>query len=179
MPPGPVRSHSMPVVAAVGAVLLLGAASGCAASSGDGEASGSREASGTGEPSGTGQPPCYPPSFSVTPPTAKPGERVTVTAADADCNPRYGDNARIRVTVRDAASVQVLDATAPMNDAGGFSYTFEVPAQTAVGDAAVTAMPHNIDWCDDTGRNNRARGAAVTLHRASCAEPMKPLSITR
>ncbi|MET3919837.1 hypothetical protein [Arthrobacter sp. UYEF20] len=63
-----------------------------------------------------------------------------------------------------------------MNDAGGFTYTFEVPARTAAGDATVTATPYNIDWCDDTGKNNRADGAAVTLRRASCAPPTKPLA---
>jgi hypothetical protein len=115
----------------------------------------------------------------VKPSPAKAGERVTVTAPDADCNPRYRDNARIQVTVTDATNVKVLDATAPMNDAGGFTYTFEVPAQTAVGDAAVTAIPDNIDWCDDTGRNNRADGTALTPQRASCVLPMKPLTITR
>jgi hypothetical protein len=81
--------------------------------------------------------------------------------------------------VTDAAGVKVIDTTAPMNDAGGFSYKFDVPVQTAAGEAAVTAMPYNIDWCDDTGRNNRADGAAVFLQRASCAIPIKPLNITR
>ena len=149
------------VILAAGAILLVGALSGCASSSGNGE------------------PPCFPPAFSVNPTTAKAGERVLVTAPDADCNPRYGDNARIQVTITDATNVKVIDATAPMRDAGGFTYAFEVPAQTAVGDAAVSAVPYNIDWCDDTGRNNRAVGGAGTLQRASCALPMKPLTITR
>ncbi|MEC5181597.1 hypothetical protein RCH07_002966 [Arthrobacter sp. CG_A4] len=108
---------------------------------------------------------------------------MTVTAPDSGCNPRYGVNARIQVTVTDAASAEVVNTTAPMNDAGGFTYTFEVTAQAAAGAAAVTAFPYNIDWCDDTGRNNRAdsnraAGAAVSLQRASCVMPMKPLSIT-
>jgi hypothetical protein len=30
--------------------------------------------------------------------------------------------------------------------AAGFTYTFEVPSQTAVGDTAVTAIPYDIDW---------------------------------
>ncbi|MDN4644389.1 hypothetical protein [Arthrobacter sp. PsM3] len=102
---------------------------------------------------------------------------MTVTAPDADCNPRYGVNARIQVTVIDATNAKVIDATAPMDDAGGFTYTFEVPSQTAVGDAAVTAIPYNIDWCDDTGKNNRADGAAASLQRASCVMPMKPMTI--
>lgn len=154
-----VRSHSrrIRVTAAAGAIVAL--ASGCGFSPWNGE------------------PPCFPPAYSVKPSKVKAGEKVTVTAPDADCNPRYGRNARIQVMVTDAAGVKVIDTTAPMNDAGGFSYTFNVPAQTAAGEAAVTAMPFNVDWCDDTGRNNRADGAAVFLQRASCALPIKPLHI--
>jgi hypothetical protein len=157
----PVRSRGrwFPAVVAVGAVLGVAAGSGCTSSSGNGE------------------PPCLPPVFSVDPSSAKAGEKVTVTAPDAGCNPRYGENALIQVIVTDAAGVTVFDATAPMNDAGGFTYSFAVPAPAAAGDAAVTAMPYSIDWCDDTGRNNRAEGAAVTLQRASCAPPTKRLSI--
>ena len=130
---------------------------------------------------GSGEPACFPPAFTVAPSSAKPGDTVTVTAPDADCDPRYGGNARIQVTMTDVAGVEVLAATAPMNDAGGFSYAFKVPARTAAGEAFITAMPFNIDWCDDTGRNNRVTGAgaALTLERVSCVIPMKPLTITR
>ena len=130
---------------------------------------------------GSGEPPCFPPAFSVAPSSAKPGERVTVAAPDAACDPRYGRNARIQVTMTDAAGVEVLTATAPMNDAGGFSYGLVIPAGTAAGEATITAMPFNIDWCDDTGRNNRVpgAGAAVTLERVSCVIPARPLTITR
>ncbi len=130
---------------------------------------------------GNGEPPCFPPAFTVTPSSAKPGDTVTVTAPDADCDPRYGGNARIQVTMTDVAGVEVLDTTAPMNDAGGFSYAFKVPPRTAAGEAVITAMPFNIDWCDDTGRNNRVTGAgaARTLERVSCVIPMKPLTIAR
>lgn len=130
---------------------------------------------------GDAGPPCFPPAFIVTPSSAKPGDQVTVAAPDATCDPRYGENARIQVAVTDAAGQEVLIGNAPMNDAGGFSYAFEVPTGTATGEAAVTAMPLNIDWCDDTGRNNRAAGsgAAVTLSRVSCVIPMRPLIVTR
>ena len=130
---------------------------------------------------GNGEPPCFPPAFSVAPSSAKPGDRVTVMAPDAACNPRYGGNAQIQVTMTDAAGVEVLTATAPMNDDGGFGYGFDVPAGTAAGEATITAMPFNIDWCDDTGRNNRVAGAgaAVTLERVSCVRPPGPLTITR
>ena len=120
-----------------------------------------------------------PPAFSVNPPSAKAGGVVTVQASDADCDPRYGENARIQVTVTDAAGTKVINTTAPMNDAGGCTYTFEVPPQAAVGDAAVEATPYGIDWCDDTGRNNRATGPGATMARVSCAARIEPLSITR
>jgi hypothetical protein len=102
-------------------------------------------------------------------------------APDADCDPRYGANARIQVTLTDAAGVDVFTATAPMNDAGGFNYDFEVPAGGVAGAAAITVMPFNIDWCDDTGRNNRVAEAraAATLERVSCVIPTRPLTITR
>jgi hypothetical protein len=116
-----------------------------------------------------GEPPCLPPAYSLSPTTAKPGETVTVTAPDSDCNPRYGANALIQVVVTDETGVQVINTTTPMTDAGGFSYTFDVPAHTAVGEAVVTAMP----------RNNLARGGVVALERASCAVPVETLSIRR
>ncbi len=128
------------------------------------------------EATGAG-PPCLPPSYSVSPTSARPGEKVTVAAPAADCNPRYGGHARIEVSVTDERGNEVINTTAPMTDSGEFTYTFTVPAEIAVGQATVTAMPHNIDWCDDTGRNNRA-GGHVNLERASCAEPVKALTIT-
>lgn len=121
--------------------------------------------------------PCLPPSYSVSPTSAKPSEKVTVAAPAAGCNPPYGGNARIEVSVTDERGNQVINATAPMTDSGDFTYTFTVPAEIAVGEATVTAKPHDIHWCDDTGRNNRAKGH-LNLVRASCAEPAKTLTIT-
>jgi hypothetical protein len=116
----------------------------------------------------------------VHPLSVEAGETVTVTAPDAECDPRYGKDARIHVIVTDARGTKVLDTTAPMNDAGGFTYAFDVPLHTAAGAATVTAMPYDVDWCDDTGRNNRvaASGLAVKLDRASCAQPVRLLTIT-
>ena len=149
------------IPAAIGALVLLASMSGCSSSTG-------------------GEPPCFPPAYSLTPTTAAPGQSVTVAVPDADCNPRYGKNARIQVSVTDATGVEVVNTTAAMNDAGGFTYTFVVPARTAVGDAVVTAMPYNVDWCDDAGRNNRVAGAGeVGFALVSCAAPMKPLTVTR
>ncbi|WP_254785614.1 hypothetical protein [Arthrobacter sp. ok362] len=148
------------ICATVGALVLVASMAGCSSTTG-------------------GEPPCFPPAYSLTPTEAKPGQSVTVAAPDADCNPRYGKNARIQVSVTDATGAEVVTTTSAMNDAGGFTYTFVVPARTAVGDAAVTAVPYNIDWCDDTGRNNRVAGARdVPFVQVSCAMPAKPLAIT-
>lgn len=125
-----------------------------------------------------GEPPCFPPAYSVSPAIARPGEAVTVAAHAADCNPRYGPQARIHVTVTDKSGAEVINTTAPMTDAGEFAYTFTVPAGMAAGEAAVTAIPHNIDWCDDTGRNNRV-GRTSNLDRASCAMPVEELTVLR
>jgi len=133
-----------------------------------------------GASSSAGEPPCFPPPYSVSPSEARPGEHVTVQAEDARCSPRYGANARIQIGVTDSSGAKVINTTSAMNDGGGFTYTFVVPARTAKGQATVTAVPYNIDWCDDTGRNNRvAVGAVVLLQRASCVFPVKPLTISR
>ncbi|MFE4541268.1 hypothetical protein [Arthrobacter sp. NPDC056727] len=154
------RSRGLAAVASAGALVMM-AAAGCA-------------------PSSPGAPPCFPPAFSVSPSVARPGESVTVTAPDAGCNPRYGGNARIQISVTDSSGAKVINTTSAMNDGGGFAYTFTVPARAVPGQAAVTAVPYNIDWCDDTGRNNRVAGAAVVLfERASCVMPVKPLTIRR
>ncbi|WP_223979237.1 hypothetical protein [Arthrobacter sp. NicSoilB8] len=154
------RDRRAGICATIGVFMLLGPISGCASSAGR-------------------EPPCFPPAYSLTPAEAKPGQRVTVAAPDADCNPRYGKNALIEVGMTDATGAEVVKATAAMNDAGGFTYTFVVPAGTAVGDAAVTAVPFNIDWCDDTGRNNRVAGTgADPFVRVSCVMPVKHLTIT-
>lgn len=123
-----------------------------------------------------GEPPCFPPSYEVSPRVAVPGDSVTVHAADADCNPRYGQNARIYVSVTDAAGQELLSTTSPMNDAGGFVFKFEVPPHAAPGDAAVEAYPFGVDWCDDTGTNNRVR-RAEGFSRVSCAARTMPLTI--
>lgn len=104
---------------------------------------------------------------------------VTVSAPEAKCNPRYGPNAQVRVVLTDASGEDVLNTMAPMTDAGGFVVTIEVPLLAAPGVMAVKAEPYGVDWCDDTGTNNRANQGEAELERASCAEPTKPLTITR
>ncbi|MCO4250210.1 hypothetical protein [Pseudarthrobacter raffinosi] len=122
-------------------------------------------------------PPCMPPEFSVSPAAAQPGDRVTVSAPDTTCDARYGSDARVQVTVKDAAGTAVLEELAPMTDDGGFTFVFTVPAELAAGNAAVTAYPYGVDWCDDTGVNNRAAQGQPELVRVSCAERLVPLVI--
>lgn len=121
--------------------------------------------------------PCGPPAFSVSPTTAKFEEVVTVAAPGADCDPRYGSSAQVQISVTDKTGTEIINTTAPMTDDGEFTYKFRIPVEIATGEAAVTAMPHNVDWCDDTGRNNRARGA-IEFEHASCVVPVKTLIIT-
>lgn len=122
-------------------------------------------------------PPCMPPAYTVTPSAAKPGEQVTVSAPDATCDALYGYGARIQVTFTDAAGVTVLEELAPMTDDGGFTFAFTVPAAAAVGEGGVSAVPYGLDWCDDTGVNNRAASGPLSLKRVSCAARMVPLTV--
>lgn len=127
--------------------------------------------------SATGEPPCFPPKFSADPSNARIGDQVRVSAPDAQCNPRYGQNALIKITFTDSSGGTVVDTTAPMNDAGGFTYTFSVPTETAAGEGSISAYPYDIDWCDDTGRNNRAHATVPALTLASCAMPQETITI--
>lgn len=122
-------------------------------------------------------PPCMPPAFTVTPSEAKPGAEVTVSASDTVCTARYGQNAQVYVELLDAYGTSVLEELAPMNDDGGFTLVFTVPAGMSPGKAAVTAYPYNVDWCDDTGVNNRADAGPRTLTQVSCAQRLVPLVI--
>lgn len=124
-----------------------------------------------------GPPPCMPPTYTVSPAEARAGAQVTVSAQDATCDARYGADARVQVTVRDAAGTNVLEELAPMTDDGGFTFVFTVPAGMAAGKAGVSAYPYDVDWCDDTGVNNRVASGPPALVRVSCAERLVPLVI--
>lgn len=118
-----------------------------------------------------------PPPYSVNPSSAAIGATVIVEAQDSDCDPRYGGNAEVNVTVTDAGGRRIISTTAPMNDAGGFIYSFQVPVDAKPGEAAVEAYPHNIDWCDDTGTNNRISDGEESFIRASCVARIVPLLV--
>lgn len=121
---------------------------------------------------------CMPPEFSLSQGTAQRGDPVQISAPDADCDPRYGPQAQVEISITDAQGTEVIHTTEPMGDAGKFSYTFEVPQDMELGKAAISAFPHAVDWCDDTGVNNRIYGG-LAIVRASCSIPVKTLAIIR
>jgi hypothetical protein len=122
-------------------------------------------------------PPCMPPEFSVSPAAAKPGDQVTVSAPDTTCVARYGADARVQVELLDPYGSTVLEELAPMTDDGGFTFVFTVPAGVAPGKAGVTAYPYGVDWCDDTGVNNRVGAGPQAMVRVACAQRLVPLVI--
>jgi hypothetical protein len=70
----------------------------------------------------------------------------------------------------------VLEELAPMTDDGGFTFVFAVPKTMTAGVGSVSAVPYMVDWCDDTGVNNRAASGPMSLERVSCAARMVPLT---
>lgn len=156
---GRVPGHRLLATLAAGAIGLVAVLPGCS-------------------PAVRDAPPCMPPTYTVNPSVARVGDTVTIEAPDSDCDPRYGQGARIQVTVTDAVGRRILRTTAPMSDAGGFAYSFDVPPHARPGRASVEAYPYGVDWCDDTGRNNRVSDAEVSLLRASCVARLEPLMIT-
>lgn len=125
---------------------------------------------------------CMPPPFSLSAETAQPGGSFTVQANDATCNPRYGDSAQIHIEVLDSSGTKILELQAPMNDAGGFRTDLLLPETAVPGQAVVSAYPYNLDWCDDTGRNNRVgappNSGALEIQRVSCVMPSQSIMIT-
>ncbi|MDR4533538.1 hypothetical protein [Glutamicibacter sp. PS] len=111
------------------------------------------------------------------PSSARVGDEVTVSAPAATCNPSYGEDAKVRVVLTDASGAEVLNTTAEMSDAGAFEFTFIIPDRTQTGTATVLAMPDALDWCDDTGVNNRLKSSEASIHRTACAEPARALEI--
>jgi hypothetical protein len=54
-----------------------------------------------------------PPAHTVSPSEAEPGGRVTVSAPDTTCDARYGQDAQVKVTVRDAAGLKYWTGSLP------------------------------------------------------------------
>lgn len=124
------------------------------------------------------QPACLPPPYVVAPDQIRAGGTVGIDADEADCDPRYGGAAQVEVFVTTIDGGRILRELAPMTDAGGFSTEVVVPPGTPPGEYLVSAYPYGIDWCDDTGVNNRlSRGAGDGLVRVSCAAAGLPLVV--
>lgn len=128
------------------------------------------------QPPFSGAPPCMPPKYTVAPSTLRAGADLKISAPDATCDPRYGERAQIQVELLDEQNEVLLTELAPMNDAGSFEHTLRIPAGTKPGSYGVSATPHNVDWCDDTGRNNRIENpefsqSGLVVVRVACATP--------
>ena len=124
--------------------------------------------------------PCLPPPFTLSSATVKPGGTVTVTANDSTCHPRYGQEAQIEISVMNVKMVEIFHGLGPMSDDGGFTFELALPRTVEPGEATVTARPYDLDWCDDTGGNNRLNGAESPdpdLERVDCINPVQPLRI--
>ncbi len=117
-----------------------------------------------------------PPAYTLDSPVVAPGGTLGISAPDATCNPGYGEDAKICIELVDDFQHVVTTELAPMSDAGSFTHGLRIPIGTKPGAYAITAMPDGVEWCDDTGRNNRLDGAAIGVNgmstaRASCAAP--------
>ena len=130
-----------------------------------------------------GAPPCGPPAYVLEPSSVKAGSTLKVSAPDATCDPRYGERAQIQLEVLDSRNQVLFAELAPMGDAGSFDHVLRIPADTKPGSYGVSATPHDLDWCDDTGRNNRVGSTGLpqsgtVIVRASCAMPLVSFTVT-
>lgn len=127
-------------------------------------------------PGGQADTSCMPPHFTISPASAPAGSEVVIAAPSALCNPAYGAQAEIELEITDATGARILHTTAPMKDDGEFSYRYTIDAKAAPGVAQVVAYPHELDWCDDTGENNRLKGQSE-IQRTSCVIPTRELLV--
>ena len=127
--------------------------------------------------------PCMPPAYTLDSPAVAPGETLRISAPAATCNPGYGKEAQVRIEVVNDRQQVVLTELAPMSDAGAFTHDLRIPGGTEPGAYGITALPDELDWCDDTGRNNRLGGTGIGIEgfaaaRASCAVPRLGFQVT-
>lgn len=121
-------------------------------------------------------PPCMPPSFSTSVSEARAGDLVIISAPAAACNPSYGTDAKVGISISTDFGEKLLDTKAPMEDSGAFEYSYRIPKTAKLGVLSVSAAPANVDWCDDTGTNNRLTNES-DIERTSCMIPVKQLAI--
>lgn len=139
-------------------------------------------AGGPGGPSGP--PPCPPPAYSLSAESVTAGGTLRVSAPEATCNPSYGNNAQIEIQLVDSKHKVIETKLAPMTDTGSFNYQLTVPSTLRAGTYSISALPHDLDWCDDTGVNNRLKkssiqNSSVVVVRASCVTPFKDFKVTK
>lgn len=88
------------------------------------------------------EPPCLPPAYSVSPTVARPGETVTVLAG-TPCN--QVRTKRPSRSQEHAGRPEGPDDDGAMNDAGGFTYQFDVPSRRRQGWPLLEAHLR-VDW---------------------------------
>ncbi len=127
--------------------------------------------------------PCMPPGYMLDSLVVAPGGTLRVSAPAATCNPRYGEAARVRIDLVDARQEVLLSELAPMSDDGSFSHVLDIPATLKPGTYGISAAPDSVDWCDDTGHNNRVENpgfgdSGLSAVRAACATPHVAVRVT-
>ena len=125
--------------------------------------------------------PCMPPAYTLDATAVAPGQTLGISAPAATCNPSYGKDARVGIELVDDRQQVVLSTLAPMADDGSFAFDLRIPEGTTPGAYGIIAMPYGLDWCDDTGSNNRLDGAEApgwSAVRVSCAQPRVGFQVT-
>lgn len=116
---------------------------------------------------------CEQPEWTLSPTTVAPGRVVSIRAIDApECDPRYGRDAEVQISLSDGRSHPLLDVRAPMSSAGAFEAELVIPEDAEPGDYFVSAIPYDIDNCFDTNARS-----SETITRTSCAALLKPLIV--
>ena len=131
-----------------------------------------------------GSQPCMPPEYAVGPSSLRAGAELKISAPDASCDPRYGERAQIQIELLNDRNEVLLTELVPMGDAGSFEYALRIPAGTKPGDYSISATPYGVDWCDDTGRNNRIENpgfgqSGLAVIRVACATPYKAFRVVK
>lgn len=127
--------------------------------------------------------PCLPPKYTLDSTLVAPGGTLRVSAPDATCNPRYGEDAKVRIDLVNERQEVLLSEISPMSDAGAFTHTLAIPDALRPGTYDISATPDGVDWCDDTGQNNRLENpgfesTGMAVVRASCGIPYVHLRVT-
>lgn len=127
--------------------------------------------------------PCMPPEYTLDSAVIAPGGTLRISAPDATCDPRYGEDAKVRIDLVNVRQEVLLTELAPMSDAGAFTHALEIPASLEPGSYGISAAPDGVDWCDDTGRNNRLENpdfgdTGLGVLRAACGVPHVGFQVT-